>query len=239
MFIHTVDFPQGVVHRLRVTKRPRRGRPPKGAARLSRQVILDAALAVLDAHGVGAVSMRTVAGHMRVDAKSLYNHVEGKDDLLDAVAEHILAGIRLPVPTGSLEDDLRAIARAFRQATLAHPQAATLVLTRQLSSLTSLAPVEAVVSVLRRAGFSPEAAVHLLRSFLAIAIGTLLREANAGPTFGVSDLEGIARRRKALEDSGLPGLVETAPYLARCDHGEEFDFAVELIVGAVVARRRS
>ncbi|WP_050436275.1 TetR/AcrR family transcriptional regulator C-terminal domain-containing protein [Chondromyces crocatus] len=218
--------------------RPSRGRPPKGAERLSRQAILDAALEVIDAHGAAAVSMRSVAGHMGVDAKSLYNHVDGKEGLLDAVAEHLLTDIRLPEPTGALADDLRAIAQAFRRATLAHPQAATLVLTRQLSSLASLAPTEAVVSALLRAGFPPDEAVHLLRSFLAMAIGTLLREASADPTFGVSDDEGIARRRQVLENAGLPALTEAAPHLARCDHREEFDFAVDLLIEAATARQR-
>ena len=66
----------------------RRGRPPKGAAQLSRAAILDAAVAVADAEGVSAVSMRSVARLLGVDAKSLYNHVEGKYGLLDALAEH-------------------------------------------------------------------------------------------------------------------------------------------------------
>jgi len=219
----------------RVNEGLRRGRPPKGAEQLSREAILNAALAVIDAKGLDAVSMRTVAREIGVDAKSLYNHVDGKDGLLDAVAEHVLAGIHIPKSTGALEHDLRAIARAFRRATLAHPNAATLVLTRQLSSLEALAPVAAVLSVLRHAGYSPELSVHLLRSLLATLVGTLLREANAAPSFGVRDPKGIARRRKALEGSGLPALVETAPHLARCDHDEEFDFAVNLMIDALPA----
>lgn len=191
---------------------------------------------MLDAEGVAAVSMRTVARRLGVDAKSLYNHVDGKEGLLDAVTEHLLSGVDLPEPTGSLPDDLRAIARSFRRDTLAHPQAAALVLTRQLSSSAGLAPVEAVVSVLLRAGSSPEDAVHLLRSLLATVIGTLMREVSAGPTFGVTDTEGIASRRAALVRSGLPGLVETAPHLARCDHDQEFEFALDLMIDAVARR---
>ncbi|WP_394830241.1 TetR/AcrR family transcriptional regulator C-terminal domain-containing protein [Pendulispora rubella] len=219
-----------------MTKPPRRGRPPKGAEPLSREAILKAALTVIDAEGIEAVSMRSVAREMGVDPKSLYHHVDGKDGLLDAVAEHVLAGIRIPKPTGSVADDLRAIARAFRRATLAHRQAAPLVLTRQLASLEALRPVEAVMSVLLRAGHSPEASVHLLRALLATVIGTLLREVHAGPTFGVSDLEGIARRRTMLENAGLPALAESAPFLARCDHDAEFDFAVDLMIQAVTTR---
>lgn len=215
---------------------PRRGRPPKGAERLSRAAIVDAALAVIDRHGLDAVTMRSVAAAMRVDAKSLYNHVDGKDGLLDAVAEQLLASLRRPERTGVLVDDLCSIAHAFRDAALAHPLAATLVLTRQLSSRAGLAPVEAVLSVLRGAGCSPAASVHLLRTLLATVIGTILREAQAGPSFGASDTAGIALRRTTLEMSGLPALAETAPHLARCDHEAEFAFAVEFMAAAVAAR---
>ncbi|UGT68446.1 TetR/AcrR family transcriptional regulator C-terminal domain-containing protein [Nocardia gipuzkoensis] len=215
---------------------PRRGRPPKAEAQLSRAAIREAALAVIDADGIGAVSMRTVGRVLGVDAKSLYHHVASKDDLLDAVAEHILGQLRVPSPTDSVEDDLRALAHEFRRVTLAHPQAAILVLTRQLSSQAGLAPIEAVLTVLRRTGDSAEEAVHLLRTLLAALVGTLLREVSAGPTFGTSDADGIAERERTLEASGLPQVALAAPHLARFDRDSEFDYTVDLLVHVVTSR---
>jgi len=98
--------------------------------------------------------------------------------------------------------------------------------------------VEAVVSVLRHAGCPPEEAVHLLRTLVAMLLGTLLREVSAGPTFGVTDQAGIAARRDALEQSGLPAVQEVGPYLARFDKDAEFDFMVGLATDAVEARLR-
>lgn len=214
----------------------RRGRPPRGATQLSRDTIVEATLKVNDTDGVNAVSMRAVARVLGVDAKSLYNHVEGKDGLLDAVAEHLLGAIALPDLTGDLRIDLRAIARAFRDRALAHPEAATLVLTRQLASFEGLAPVEAVLSVLRDAGCQPEEAVHLLRALVATLIGTLLREVSAGPTYGTTDTAGIARRRSTLEASGLPAVAGAAEHLARFDGAAEYEFAVTLALDALTAR---
>ncbi|MFD6162332.1 TetR/AcrR family transcriptional regulator [Nocardia sp. NPDC060256] len=214
----------------------RRGRPPKGAGQLSRAGIVEATLAVIGDEGVGAVGMRAVARVLGVDPKSLYNHVDGKDGLLDAVAEHLLGSIELPTRTGDLRADLRAIADAFRQRALLHPAAAALVLTRQLGSREGLAPTQAVLEVLLAVGCEPDQAVHLLRTMLATLVGTLLREVNAGPTYGTSDLPGIAARREALAQSGLPAVVEAAPYLARFDSQAEFDFAMDLTLDALVAR---
>ncbi|MEV6335343.1 TetR family transcriptional regulator [Nocardia vinacea] len=219
------------------TQPPRRGRPPKAQAQLSRAAIRDAALAVIDAEGIGAVSMRSVSRTLGVDAKSLYHHVDGKDDLLDTVAEYILEQLRMPESTESIEADLRALAYEFRRVTLAHPEAAPLVLTRQLASLAGLAPIEAVLTTLRRTGRTPEEAVHLLRTVLATLVGTLLREVSAGPTFGTDDADGIAERRHALEASGLPQVALAAPHLARFDRAREFEYTIDLIVDLITSHR--
>ncbi|MDQ1040473.1 TetR/AcrR family tetracycline transcriptional repressor [Streptomyces sp. V3I8] len=218
------------------TQKPRRGRPPKGAPQLDRDAIVDATLEVIDADGIDAVSMRSVARTLGVDAKSLYNHVAGKDGLLDAVTERLLGSMRLPEPTGDLRGDLWAVGHAFRDRTLAHPRAAPLVLTRQLSSSEALAPVEAVLAVFRAAGCPPRDAVPVLRSLLATLIGTLLREVRAGPTYGTTDVPGIARRRAVLERSGLPLVAEAAAELARFDSDAEYDFTLTLALDAVMAR---
>ncbi|MFI6170637.1 TetR/AcrR family transcriptional regulator [Nocardia sp. NPDC051052] len=214
----------------------RRGRPPKGAGQLTRAGIVEATLAVIGSEGVGAVGVRPVARVLGVDPKSLYNHVDGKDGLLDAVVEHLLGSIELPSRSGDLRVDLRAIADAFRRRALLHPSAAVLVLTRQLGSIEGLAPTQAVLEVLHAAGCRPEQAVHLLRTVLATLVGTLLREVNAGPAYGTDDIPGIAARRATLEQSGLPAVVEAAPYLARFDSQAEFDFAMDLALDALVAR---
>ena len=204
----------------------RRGRPRTPL--LSRESIVEATLKVIDSEGTAAVGMRSVARALGVDPKSLYNHVDGKDGLLDAVTEHLLGGLALPAPTGDARHDLRAIADSFRAQALKHPQAAPLVLTRQLASLRALAPVDAVLAVLRDAGADTEEAVHMLRMLLATLIGTLLREVSGA--FGSND------REDTLTASGLPALAEAAPHLARFDREAEFEYTVDLAIAAVLQR---
>ncbi|MET9201284.1 TetR/AcrR family transcriptional regulator C-terminal domain-containing protein [Gordonia sp. NPDC003585] len=214
----------------------RRGRPPKGSTQLSRDAIVTATLQVIDADGISAVSMRTVARALGVDAKSLYNHVDGKDGLLDAVAENLLGSIAIPRATGDAATDLRGIADAFRARALAHPEAASLVLTRQLTSIAGLAPVEALLAVLRDAGCPVDESVRLLRVLVAAIIGTLLREVHAGPTFGATDAEGRSTRRDALERTELPHIVEAAAELAHYDRDAEFRFAVDAAIEITLHR---
>ena len=218
---------------------PRRGRPPKGEARLSREAIVDAALQLIDDEGINALSMRSVARHLSSDPKSLYNHVGGIDDLLDAVAERLLGSITAPELSGDLRTDLRAIALAFRAGTLSHRAAAPLILTRQLTSMASLAPVNTALAAMHNAGFSTDDAVHLMRATLAALVGTLLREVNAAPTFGTADTEAIAKRESDLAGSELSAVAEVAPQLARFDAEAEFHYTVEFLIDSVLARKPS
>jgi len=215
----------------------RRGRPPAGQSTLSRQAILGAAMDVVDGKGVEAVSMRTVARVLGVDPKSLYNHVENKDALLDGIAGLILSRMVVPDSCGGLREDLTAIARAFRGAALAeHPRAARLVLTRPVESLITLEPLEVALAAFLRAGASPEVAVHCLRTMLAFITGTLLREAEAAFTLALSDPDMATERQRTLEAVELPSVRAAAPHLAKCDHEQEFDFGLGLLIDALECR---
>lgn len=218
------------------TLRPTRGRPQKGASQLSRSRIVEAALELIDAQGLPAVSMRSVATMLGVDAKSLYNHVDGKDGLLDAVTDHILSTLELPPSTGKFEADLRAIARAFRRHALRHPNATLLVLTRPTESAASLEPLERILSLLVDAGCSHELAVHLLRLLMATLLGSVLRDASLNHPSGARALEVLKQRAEQLARSQLRHVVAATPYFVSFDSEIEFEFSLNLAIAAIVSQ---
>lgn len=219
-----------------VDGKPRRGRPAGGKPVLTKERIVAEALAMVEQDGLDAVTMRGLARQLGVDAMSLYHHVDNRETLLNQITELVLAGIELPPGTGVFRDDVHAMAQAFRRVALRYPHSAPLVLTRQLGSFAALAPVEAVLSILRDAGFPPDSAVHATRSVLAFVIGSLLREVSAGPTFSGDDLGGVERRLAELKAADLPRVVEAAPNLAVCDHEQEFSFGLDLLIAALELR---
>src|SRR5207247_7603567 len=77
---------------------------------LTRERVIDAALAVMDSEGLDAVSMRRVAREVGVEAMSLYTHVRAKDALLHGVCERIMS--RYELPTGGDDGPDRAEAAA-------------------------------------------------------------------------------------------------------------------------------
>src|SRR6202451_2865844 len=78
----------------------RRGRPPRPA--LSRAAIVAAALAIADREGLDAVTMRRVAEELDTGASALYVYIRGRDDLLDAMFDHVMAVVaRAAMPKGT------------------------------------------------------------------------------------------------------------------------------------------
>ena len=90
------------------------------APALSRDEIVDAAIAVADAEGADALSMRKIAQVLHAGTMSLYWHVANKEHLLDLMLDVIVAEVGVPVPTGDWRGDLQKLARENRASLLRH-----------------------------------------------------------------------------------------------------------------------
>ncbi|MEV0925308.1 TetR/AcrR family transcriptional regulator C-terminal domain-containing protein [Streptomyces spongiicola] len=204
---------------------------------LSRDRIIRAALLIIDEEGVEALSMRRIAARLGVQAMSLYNHVRGKDDILDGVTEFITGDMRMPRRmAGGWEEGIRDLSYGFRRASLRHPRACEMVLMRQLSTRTALAPVDTMIAMMLDHGFDEEIAVRVLRLFVSFQVGTLLQEVRSGPGSGRETRapeERLAARAAYFAGSGFPAVAKVAPILAVNDHEAEFAFGVELLISAL------
>ncbi|MFD8470844.1 TetR/AcrR family transcriptional regulator [Streptomyces globisporus] len=109
-----------------VWSRPERGaRGP--APERSRAQITTAALALADAEGLAAVSMRALAQRLGTGPASLYRYVGSRDELLDLMADAVAGELDLSVaPAGDWLDDLVGLARQSKAAHVRHPWLADL-----------------------------------------------------------------------------------------------------------------
>lgn len=94
---------------------------------LSRERIRDATLAVIDEHGLEAVSMRRLADSLGVQASSLYSHYANKEQVLDAVANLLVSTVDTSGFASGWREGLLVWARSYRAALAAHPQAVPLI----------------------------------------------------------------------------------------------------------------
>lgn len=138
--------------------------------------MLRAALRLVDARGLEALSMRKLAQELGVEAMSLYNHVEGKDDIVAGIVDLVTAEIDPPGEGPDWKDVLRARAASTHEALTRHPWAARIWMTTSGGSDDGLRHADAVLRRLREAGFSPELTYHAFHVLQGYTIGYTLQE---------------------------------------------------------------
>jgi TetR/AcrR family transcriptional regulator, tetracycline repressor protein len=144
---------------------------------LSRPRIVEAALVLLDNEGSDAVTMPKLAKHLGVGTMSLYRHVADKDDLINAVAEHVLSGVAVPDGApGDWERRVVGYLRDLRQAALDHPALSRILAERGLTAGPVFEQLEAAHAVLRAAGFSDLGAVRTFYALLTYVFGFVVWE---------------------------------------------------------------
>lgn len=204
---------------------------------LTRRRILEAALALVDAGGLEALTMRRLGAELGVEAMSLYHHVASKDALLDGLVELITLEIEVPRDDRlDWRDAYRGVLRSYRRAALAHPRAFTLVTTRPLNTPDALRRLEASFAILRRAGLEPDEAIAAFRLGAGFVRGFVLEEVT-GRALGAQPAGGRGRLDpRELPPDEFPHLSALAPRLAAVDHDADFARGVEAIVAGLEAR---
>src|SRR5215210_9069153 len=130
--------------------------------------VVEGALALADAEGLEAVTIRRLAGELGVTPMALYWHFRSKDDLLDGMAARIFEEIDLSVDASAgWQEQLRALLGSMLGVLRAHPSTAILLSTRTASSEGSLRASEVALDILRRGGFSPTEATQIARHALS------------------------------------------------------------------------
>ena len=83
--------------------------------KLTRESVVAAAMDLADRGGITALTMRSLAKHVGVEAMSLYHHLPNKEALLDAMVDRVYAGIDLPTPDGDWRAGLRRRSASVRE----------------------------------------------------------------------------------------------------------------------------
>ena len=136
---------------------------------MSRERVLEAAIALADAGGIESLTMRRLAQELGVEAMTLYYYVANKDEILNGIADLIVGEIELPPSGADWKAAVRKTAISAHQVLLRHPWAANLVLSASGFSQARMQYMNALLGCLREAGFSPEMtdlAYHALESHI-------------------------------------------------------------------------
>lgn len=154
-------------------ERPRRGRRPA----FSREAITVAAVALADAEGIDAVTMRRVAAEVGAGVMSLYSYAPDKETLLDLMIDHVNGELSGAGPlTGDWRADLKAIGHLQRDHMLRHPWLATAVPARRTLGPRTLAFLEHALAALRPSGLDGGARLEVFAQLTAFVAGHVTHE---------------------------------------------------------------
>ncbi|GAA2652466.1 TetR/AcrR family transcriptional regulator [Streptomyces lunalinharesii] len=207
---------------------------------LSRQLIVETALRLVGQHGAEALTVRRLGAALGADPSAVYRYFRNTDDLLLAVADELVGraqhGWR---PTGDWRADLREIGLRIHRAYQAHPQAALLAAHRTTGRTHEIRAVEAILGVLRAAGFPDPEAVRIYHAFVDQSLGFAALDAAAlalPPAARAADDEVWQAAYGRLAADTHPNIAATAPLLAADMRRSGYPYALELLLEAAASR---
>ena len=225
------------------------GTSPRTRRPLTRERVLDAAIAIADERGLEALSMRKLGEALGVEAMSLYNHVANKGELVTAMVDRVVGEFDLPDDEPRWDEAIRRCAIAAHDSLLQHPWAATLALIPSDVRVVGGPRVRYMEWLLRRlheAGFPQEitfSAYHTLDSHIfGFTLWQLGHAEAARRSMGDADMEEWARGFIAQIRPNYPHLADHAEQHMAAAPGEgrrEFEFSLNLILDGLERLRRA
>jgi AcrR family transcriptional regulator len=215
---------------------PRKTRTRTNARRpLTRERVLRAALAFADERGLEELSMRKLAQELGGEAMSLYNHVEGKDDIVSGMIGLIVGEIEAPSPDADWKTALRQSAISAHEALTRHRWAASVWMTSGGSGRDRMRHAEAALRCFREAGFPPDLTYHAYHVWQGYALGFTLQELNF-PHDRESLKAMAARFLRDFPTDEYPNLAEHIEQHIDPPHAEHqgaFEFGLDLILDSL------
>ena len=140
---------------------------------LTRERILETAVAMADREGFEAVTLRRIASELGVHVTSLYNHVPTRDAVTDGIVELLMEEAQLPAAPVGWEEWVRRFFAAMEALAVAHSGAFTALERRPVQGARAAASFEAALAAFARAGFGPADAYNAVKAtaLTALAVG--------------------------------------------------------------------
>jgi AcrR family transcriptional regulator len=213
----------------------RPGSATEPRARLSKERVLRAGVALAVRDGIESLSMRKLADELGAGAMSLYHYVPNKEQLLDGMIDIVFSEIELPSTDVDWKTAMRRRAISTREALGRHRWAIGLMEGRTTHGPANLRLHDAVLGCLRAAGFSLEMTVHAYSVQDAYIYGFALQERDMSSE-NADDFAAEAQRQMHEYQAVLadyPHLVEVVGgYVAKSgyDYATEFVFGLDLIL---------
>jgi len=202
----------------------RRRRPPREP--LTRERIVEAALAVVEDEGLATFSTRKLGERLGCEAMSIYHHFPSKQHLLDALVEHAIGSVEVPEPGPDGEERLRRTLESYRAMARRWPKLFPLVALHRLNTPAGIRFIESVLRVIHARMQDPELTARHFRAMGYYLNGACLDE-TAGYAKGPSAAEPVDDDFVARE---APHLTMVARYFAPSEWQQTWQLGVDALI---------
>ena len=216
---------------------------------LNRERIFEAAIALADREGIGALTMRNLGSALDVEAMSLYNHIANKQDLLDGVVDTLVTEMVLRVselePVAEPDDWKRAMREQIetaRTVMIQHPWAPGVLESRTEMTSTLIGYFDRLLGIMRAGGFSFDLAHHCMHALGSRALG-FTQELFVPDDEADDDVDEGAMAEMLAAFPNITGMLAEVMHdpaedsLGWCDDQTEFFFGLDLILDGMDRKR--
>ncbi len=193
--------------------------------RLRREQVVDVAIALLDADGLDALTMRKLATRLGVQPGALYWHFAGKQALLDAMADRFLEGFTADPPAGAWDEQFAALAWRLRQVLLSHRDGARVMAGTYVAEPNTIVLGNVAIEILQGAGLPPERAGWAVFAAFHFVLGHTIEEQ------AQLDLTERGAWNPKLTVDGIENKLAVTAFTA--DPAERFGYGLQLFLDGI------
>jgi AcrR family transcriptional regulator len=204
--------------------RPRKAptrRPP-----LTRERIVEASLALIEAEGLGGFSTRKLGERLHVEAMSIYHHFPSKQHLFDALVDHALSSVEIPEPGPDPLARIRRLLHSYRAMARRWPALFPLMAVHRTNTPVGVQVLDRILKLIRSATADDESAARQFRAIGYFLTGACLDE-TSGYARGPSAAEPVSDEFVA---ANCPNLMRAAPYFKETQWDKTFELGVDALL---------
>jgi AcrR family transcriptional regulator len=210
---------------------------------LTKERVLQTAVALADEGGVESLSMRKIAQELGVVPMALYKHVANKDEMLDGMVDVVVGEIDPPLEDADWKTTIRERVLSARCALLRHPWASSVIESRTNPTPTVIGYMDSMIGILLKGGFSIDLTHHAMHAMGSRALG-----------FSQELFDDTPDDPPAVQAIAMQWMAEMYPNISKmaaaishddesvvgmgCDDQFEFEFALDLMLDGLDRLRR-
>ena len=225
-----VNATHGVAKR----RRERAAQPP-----LTRQGVINAALAILHNEGLDKVTMRRIAAALDTGAASLYVYVRDTEDLHAQLLDALLGTVAVSPPAGrSWRERLKALLTSYALVLFAYPAIARMTMTTHPSGANYLALVDAILALLRQGGVADREAAWAVDALLLFATAIAAERGAHKQPHQADEFSALARAIHTADAGLYPEIARLGDELLSGQGPDRFQWSLDVFLSGVLTTRR-